>query len=802
MKKSVLLAFTIMLAISALRAVDIVKDGKSNYSICFSGKRFEPAANLLQKCISDATGCRLPVVENSSGPAIRIGQTPKGIDTIGMNIYEHHIKEQGRDVYLYGFDGRVCDSKGIFVASSNKAVTAFCEKFLNTVFAFPGPEGVITPSLKVLSVPENFHYGQVPAISECRSRNDEIFYDLANNFYPPSWFGSDYGHSHPKAIPFGKYFKTHPEYFAMVDGKRYTWRPQYCISHPEVQELIYQEVVRHLDQGFTTAELSQSDSFKPCECENCVKLYDTDDYSEKLWILHRNIAEKVLEARPGKKVCIIAYGPTIMPPKSFSKFPENVMIELAPCSETSFSAWEGRPVPQGFYTYLYNWGNYKLEGFTPRMPLKAIADQTRLFRRAGINGIYRCGFGELWGLEGPAYYIWGKMLENPDADPQLLLKKYCDYTFDAGAKDMLDFYQLLDEALTSVPSERDINWDSFIEDDGSRANFSMLQRRYTSQRLEKLESLLEAAEKKSASPAAKFLLPVVRVEFDNLKLTVEIIRLFEIFLAKQDRESFRAVAEKVAARRTLINSLPQETTKDGNKVMGKKGYLKYFGGEKVSQVLEGGRLRGPLFTPFTWDTQWMLKENIMPVFRTLGYGEKSQLVQGYNFEQNPDVIAFPVFVSCTKDAQNLYVDFELPNDDVSDIIAGGYQVVIGRGQKYFRIYNRNKNRNDPAGIKSAFGQVCPRIKTNSENDGNGDYYQVDNSMPSLKITYPVPGKNDKTVRFSVPWDLTGGPLSRDEAIDFNAVYTCAKKKVRYIWNHNVFQRRWKNYCDLSGKLKE
>lgn len=191
----------------------------------------------------------------------------------------------------------------------------------------------------------------------------------------------------------------------------------------------------------------------------------------------------------------------------------------------------------------------------------------------------------------------------------------------------------------------------------------------------------------------------------------------------------------------------------------------------------------------------------MPVFRTLTYGEKSQLVQGYNHNQDPAISAYPVYVSCTENRQNLYVDFELPNDSREDIMAGDYQIIVGIGKKRLCIYNRNNQKNDQDGIKSAFGQVCLRINENSQNNGEGDVFQVDPSLPKVEITYPVSEKNDQAIRFTVPWHLIGRRPESNEAIDFNAVYTCQNKKLRYVWNHNIFQRRWKNYRDLAGKLK-
>ena len=127
MKKMAAILCNLLMIGMSLRAAEIVRHGKSEYTICYAAQRFLAAATLLQNCMLKATGCKMPVQENSSGPAIRIGQAPENANTAAMKIYEHHIEKQGQDIFLYGFDGRVCGDKGILLGSSNKAVTTFCE---------------------------------------------------------------------------------------------------------------------------------------------------------------------------------------------------------------------------------------------------------------------------------------------------------------------------------------------------------------------------------------------------------------------------------------------------------------------------------------------------------------------------------------------------------------------------------------------------------------------------------------------------------------------------------------------------
>ena len=107
-------------------------------------------------------------------------------------------------------------------------------------------------------------------------RSQEQYYAMANDMLPAPWYKCHGGHSHIPAIPPAKYLKSHLEYFAIVRGKRngYPGIPQYCLSNPEVQKLIYQEVLNTLaDPRYKESQLAQTDGFRVCECVPCKSFF-------------------------------------------------------------------------------------------------------------------------------------------------------------------------------------------------------------------------------------------------------------------------------------------------------------------------------------------------------------------------------------------------------------------------------------------------------------------------------------------------------------------------------------------------
>ena len=167
------------------------------------------------------------------------------------------------------------------------------------------------PTAKI-AVPANIDITKVPLMEADVSWPPTIsFYHLALNRFPT--VDNEIGdHTHHRAVPpTAEMIKAHPEYFALINGQRYTQgggaQAQYCISNPEVQELMYKDLDDHFKQGYRHMDLGQSDGFRPCQCENCKSLFGTgDDWSEKIWILHRNLAERAYKNWPDRIVVINA----------------------------------------------------------------------------------------------------------------------------------------------------------------------------------------------------------------------------------------------------------------------------------------------------------------------------------------------------------------------------------------------------------------------------------------------------------------------------------------------------------------
>lgn len=809
---------------AAFADLEVTAVGKSNYQIVVPDPSADPQidfflqtdAALLQKCIKQASGATLPIVKESAldkaKSSLFVGATKAlaktGVKTDTLKTWEHRILVKGKDIYIFGQDWHspvkvtYVNDYSFFNLGTMKAITVFLEKFCSTRFLFPGDEGIVSLKQDRITVPANFTYQKIPAVQYCMVTNLTSPYVTANNFFKAPWYGCYGGHSHPVAIPKDKYEKSNPEYFALAKGKRFVHptHTQYCLSNPEVQKLIYQEVLDHLDKGYEMVQLAQADGFSMCECEDCAKLYGVKSPGEKLWIMHRDMAVKLLKDRPGKKVCIIAYGPTKTPPETFKEFPDNVVIELAPYSKEILNAWKPYTVKGGFVVYLYNWGDYKWEGFTPRLTPEYLAEQAESFTKNNVKGIYCCGFGELMGLEGPEYYMWGKKLDDPTLSADALLKEYYNYCFGPAAELMSTFYGYLYERVKLDIKRGEDNWNDPALLDGTlpamHDNCRILAMRYPPDALDKLENFLAEAEAKSKGyPPADAIMPLVRIEFDYLKLTAGMVTGFDEYRKSPDDANFYKLLKSIDARNQFISGLPVFPKSDPPR-LGMYKSCRIFGITPVSMLKENGRLKAPLFAPFNWDVQWLQENKINPAGRSITAtsvnaknAEPQYLVQKDLYIPKPVIKEKPVLIQCSWDKKNLYVTFLCRNTTQEAIANDEVQVYIAAGgDKKNLLWLPSRARNGATAIHKL-------TKTSLENSGKGDEYGPYTSKAKASVSVPAkPVENQASVKFTIPFELLGETPSKGAKWAFNAVYQ------NYIWEYNLSQKTWRNTRDQQGTI--
>ena len=601
--------FFLAALVSALsaQAADLVlaRGGKSDHQIVIPeaapassvGEGLQQTARLLQVALK-ANGAEVPVVAESKRdpqkPTIWLGDTAfakeQKIELSKLKGWGYVLKVVGNDVVIAGRDHAAPAAVGQQRRTSwdrfgtAKGVVDFAQQYVGTRFLYPdlSPYQPIGNASKIdllnspafefvktdpIVVPNDLNVSKTPLIEFNTAHPARgSFYDLAHNRFPlvDTIFG---GHTYERAVPRETYATPHPEYFALIGGKRTASEPgnaQYCISNPEVQELFYKDLIDSIDRGYECVDLGQPDGFRACQCEACDKLFGTGkDWAEKLWILHRNLAERVEKARPGKLVTMMSYIQTELPPKSFRAFPSNTRILLTGTNEEDIAPWRGHEVPGGYSSYIYNWCPNLGTRYTPmRTPLFVEAQVKRLAANQ-IQSVYRDGPGDLYGLEGPTYYTMGRMFDDPrNLTAKGLVQEFCGAAFGRSAPVMISFYGQLNhgiELYANYLGTRDPAW-AYQDIYGRRRKhltdpLQFLGFLYSPSLLQALERDLAAAEKLADSEKVKQRLALVRREFDYLQALIKVVHLYHAYQTQPDLASRERVLNAVDARNAYIDSL-------------------------------------------------------------------------------------------------------------------------------------------------------------------------------------------------------------------------------------------------------
>lgn len=310
----------------------IVKNGKSPYCILINPKNpgaAKAAASDLQEYIEKATGAKLPIVKNSernNRPAFLIGfetvDKPEGF----------RIKTIGKDIHISGDDtaGDVYNAhwhSGARVGTWY-GVCDFLEKQLGVRWFMPGKLGEYVPKhTGKWSIPK-LDYEDSPRMESRRmtmyygknkQQEREIFIWKRRNRSgnAESWCA---WHTWLNDIPAKKYFDQHPEWFALINGRRTANDPmglgvKICTTNPEVLDEFAKILINRAKSWKRPGMLSlgPNDGGNYCECKKCTALDDgfridgSPIITTRMMTYANEVAKRVLKELPNQKFGIYAY---------------------------------------------------------------------------------------------------------------------------------------------------------------------------------------------------------------------------------------------------------------------------------------------------------------------------------------------------------------------------------------------------------------------------------------------------------------------------------------------------------------
>jgi len=445
-----------------------------------AGEILREAAADLQSILEKMTGMAPPMGPDDGKPApsgrtaIHVGQTAcarslnLGAGDVGVEGYR--IATSGRDLFILGgSDSGV--SYGVY---------GLLEDHLGVRWFMPGElfeEVPVQTTLRIAPIHEevrpHFLHRVFSGISRAVSLNgslDGTLWERRNRVsrrrleLPYDGFH----HALYGIFPVAQYGQTHPEYYALIDGKRLAPESdrignehfgQPCTSNPEVVEITIQAAQGFFDKHpeAHSFSLGMNDNRNFCQCENCRALdipgltfRGRPVYSDRFFTYVNAVAKALQSSHPGKFVGCLAYSVVEMPPRRVERLEPNVAIYLTQDTSQHFDPAYRDKDREFIQTWLRKcdhvckYDYYGLAWMLPRYCPRLIADDIKFQHQAGVRGFYAEAYPH-WPSFGPHVYLASKLWWNADQDAEKLIGEFFERLFRGAAGEMRAFYDRLEE---------------------------------------------------------------------------------------------------------------------------------------------------------------------------------------------------------------------------------------------------------------------------------------------------------------------------------------------------------------------
>jgi hypothetical protein len=462
------------------KPLTLAKGGKSTYRICASetaSPSEKHAAEELQKVVEEMSGARLPIVSDADKPEgdlILVGNSTLTQPFAARIPFEKLGSE--------GFVLRTAGNRVLIVGGRQRGtlygVYAFLEKlgcrwFTRDVSIIPKKSTLIVEPLDEIQKPA-FEYRE-PFFREAsdkdwaaRNRMNGSSMNLDEStggkfeYYP-------FVHTFYTILPPDKYFGEHPEYYALVDGRRRSEDAQLCLTNPNVLGLTIKTVLEWMEQHPEASiySVSQNDCEGWCECGDCRRVEQEEGGAHSGPILRfvNAVAFEVAKKHPDKLIDTLAYWYSEAPPLHARPLP-NVRIRLCPigaceahtyetCKDDAYfmhhlRGWSAITNQLYIWHYVTNFSHYLL----PFPDFDELAADIPMYRKNGVVGIFLEGdFAEGGGGENAELrsYVMARLLWNPSVEVNEIINEFMTAYYGKAARPMRAYFDLLHQQVRPAP---------------------------------------------------------------------------------------------------------------------------------------------------------------------------------------------------------------------------------------------------------------------------------------------------------------------------------------------------------------
>jgi len=279
--------------------------------------------------------------------------------------------------------------------------------------------------------------------------------------------------------------ETHPQWFALFDGRRHlSKRGKYgyppCLNGPGYADALVQWARRYFDSKPQEAmcAIMPPDSFRACECPACAAQLTPErgregEHSDYVWRVVDYVARQVSQSHPGKKISCCAYARYLLPPARIERLSDNIVVVLCQSRAHMFDRayrdkildvrrqWKQKLPGGEFYVWEYYLANrYRLLYGLPAVFTGLIAEDLPSLRDFAQGEFVECNKGSNRCLADPLLnnlniYLTTRLYWDPNADVAALAAEYYRLFFGPAAGAMQEFYQEAERIwMRPVPPKR------------------------------------------------------------------------------------------------------------------------------------------------------------------------------------------------------------------------------------------------------------------------------------------------------------------------------------------------------------
>lgn len=260
-----------------------------------------------------------------------------------------------------------------------------------------------------------------------------------------------------------EYYETHPEYFSLRDGQRQSGYTQLCLSNPDVLRICTEKIrdVMRREPDYLIYSMEQNDDMLPCQCDSCQAIAQKygGESGIMVWFVNQ-VADAVKDEFPDKFIGTFAYqytrhAPTDIVPR------ENVVIRLCSIECCLLHGYDECDQNREFLRDLEAWGSiaphlyiwdYVTDFALYCLPVanwRTMQSHIQDFRDNHAIGIleegdYQTPTCELRELRS---YLLSKLMWNPDADVEAIIRDFTDGYYGAAGRYVRDYLALEDSIL-------------------------------------------------------------------------------------------------------------------------------------------------------------------------------------------------------------------------------------------------------------------------------------------------------------------------------------------------------------------